>query len=147
MSKCSVLNSFSPIWQILVSMTQRSLLACLIPYLWEMELTKVLVLFVAGCVSSFTLVDALGCVSTLSSAGGSAAIHMVLTGRDGVGTTACIHKVSERWMPHWQRATVGPSPTQKNKTTHQRGSQRGLQRPVLPWSRSPRQLKGSHHYI
>ena len=54
--------------------------------------TVMLVLFVAGCVSCLTLVDALGCVSTLASAGRSAAVHMVLTGGDGVGTTTCGHK-------------------------------------------------------
>lgn len=59
-------------------------------------LTKVLVLFVAGCVSNFTLEDALGCVSTLPTAGGSAAIHMVLAGGDSVGPTSCRHTDSVR---------------------------------------------------
>lgn len=52
-------------------------------------LTKVLVLLIAGCVSGFTLVDTLGCVSTLASARGSAAIYMVLTGGDSVRATTC----------------------------------------------------------
>lgn len=43
-----------------------------------------LILFVAGGVSSFTLVDTLRSVSTFSAAGRSAAIHMVLTGGNGV---------------------------------------------------------------
>lgn len=59
-------------------------------------LTIVLVLFVAWCVSSFTLEDALGCFSTFSGARGSAAIHMVLAGGDGVGTTTCTQKQTFR---------------------------------------------------
>lgn len=45
-----------------------------------------LILFVAGGVSSFTIVDTLRCASTFSAAGRSAAIHMVLTGGNGVRT-------------------------------------------------------------
>lgn len=55
-------------------------------------LTEVLVLLIAGCVSRFTLVDTLGCFSTLTSARGSAAIHMVLTWGDGVRATTCGYK-------------------------------------------------------
>lgn len=51
--------------------------------------TKVLVLSVARCVSRFTLVDAIRCVSMLPGAGGSGAIYVVLTGFDGVRTAAC----------------------------------------------------------
>lgn len=53
-----------------------------------------LVLLVAGAVASFTPEDTLRCVSTFSAAGRSAAIHMVLTGGDGVRTAAWRDKVS-----------------------------------------------------
>lgn len=48
--------------------------------------TIMLILFVARGVSSFTREDTLRCVSTFSAAGRSAAIHMVLTGGNGVRT-------------------------------------------------------------
>lgn len=51
--------------------------------------TIVLVFFVTGCVTRFTLIDALGSVATLSSAGGPGAVNMVFTGRDGVGPATC----------------------------------------------------------
>lgn len=55
-------------------------------------LTIVLVLCIAWCVSRLTLADTLWCVTTLPTTGRSAAIHMVLTGGDGVGPAACRHK-------------------------------------------------------
>ena len=50
-----------------------------------------LVLFIAGLVSIFTFLDATGCFSSLASAGGSAAVYMVLARWDSVGTTTCRH--------------------------------------------------------
>lgn len=55
-----------------------------------------LVLFVAGCVSSFTLEETLWGVSTLSTTGRSAAIHMVFTGLNGVGPATYGHNISVR---------------------------------------------------
>ena len=52
-------------------------------------LTIVFIQSVAWCVSRFTLADALWCVTSLPSAGRSGAIHMVFTGRNGVGSATC----------------------------------------------------------
>ena len=51
-------------------------------------LTKVLVLFVAWRVSRLTLLGTLWRLALLSGAGRSGAVHMVLTGSDGVGPAA-----------------------------------------------------------
>lgn len=109
-------------------------------FLFLFFFTIVLILFVAGGVSSFTLVDTLRCVSTFSTAGRSAAIHMVLTGGDGVGAAT------------WRESGLGTrNNTHKTicitQRTDQCGSHKGLRRRVRPWSRSPRQRKGSHHCI
>lgn len=61
-----------------------------------------LILFVAGGVSSFTREDTLRCVSTFSAAGRSAAIHMVLTGGNGVRTATWRDKV---WVTNEQQYT------------------------------------------
>lgn len=109
-----------------------------------------LVSFVARCVSSFTLVDALGCISSFPRAGGSAAIHMVFTGGDGVRPTTCTHKEYDAWIritdAHIHTHTHKQSLTHTHKT-HQCGSHRDRQRPAPHGSRSPRQLKGSHRCI
>lgn len=61
-----------------------------------------LILFVAGGVSSFTREDTLRCVSTFSAAGRSAAIDMVLTGGNGVRTATWTDKV---WVTNEQQYT------------------------------------------
>lgn len=68
-----------------------------------------LVLCVARCVSRFTLVDTIRCVSMLPSAGGSGAIYVVLTGFDGVGTAACRRRYQLRGVNTYGATCVSHS--------------------------------------
>lgn len=93
-----------------------------------------LVLVVAGCVSRFTFVDTLGRVPTFSSAGGSAPIHVVLAGLDGVGPATYGHNSSVRIVHTRAQETQTHATPLTNVRVVEASSDQSLLRPELPGS-------------